>query len=202
MRFEGWTITGWVAVSTGALVALLLALFGATEEAAKEVVRWSVRCGAVVFAAAFAARPLRQLVTNGATKWLLRNRRYVGTSFAVLHFTHLAALGVLATAFPSYFELGVDPITLYGGGLAYVLLLGMTLTSFDRTAALVGRRAWKILHASGSWLLWLVLALNYIAAAVEEDVRYAPLALLLIATFALRMWLLLARRAVAQPTPG
>ncbi|MEE2662641.1 MAG: hypothetical protein VX681_00870 [Myxococcota bacterium] len=204
MRFEGWVITGWAVAAMGTLVVILLALFGASEEAAREVVRWSVRLGAVSFSAAFAARPLRQLVANDATKWLLRNRRYVGLSFAVMHFTHLAALGVLAVAFPAYFEGGVDAITLYGGGVAYLLLAGMTLTSFDRTAAMIGRRGWKILHTSGAWLLWVVLAFNYTSAAVEQDVRYAPLSLLLIATFVLRMWQRFAHRSAAsvRPLPG
>ena len=203
-RLEGWAITGWAAALMAVVVVLASALTAGGQEAAREVVRWSVRLGTVVFCATFAARPLHQWISSGATKWLLRNRRALGVSFSVMHFTHLGALAILALAFPVYFTDGVDAATLYGGGLAYVLLLAMTITSFDRTAAWMGRCAWKALHTTGAWVLWGILTLNYTGATLDNDPRYAPLSLLLLATFALRIGARLLRRPrpMAQPSPG
>jgi hypothetical protein len=80
----------------------------------------------------------------------------------------------------------------------------MTITSFDRTAAWIGRRAWKALHTTGAWVIWGILTLNYTGAALGTDPRYAPLSLLLLATLVLRIGVRLVRRPrpMAQPSPG
>lgn len=183
------------------LVALSLALVDGGEESVWQVVRWSTRLGVVPFAAAFAARPLRQLGANPATKWLLRNRRYLGVSFAVMHFTHLAALGAIALAYPEPFRSGLEPITVIGGGIVYGLLAAMTLTSFDRSAAWLGRRRWKALHLVGSYAIWQVLTTNYVVAATADWHQAVPAAFLL-AAFAVRMWVWIVLRGRRRPVAG
>ena len=41
----------------------------------------------------------------------------------------------------------------------------MTATSFDRTARAVGKRAWRIGHTAGVWLLWGIFANTYVGRA-------------------------------------
>ena len=204
MRFQGWAITGWAAVLMGAVIAAAVGFEASSRDAAREVVVWSTRFGAIVLSAVFAARPLRQLVSGGATRWLLRNRRYLGVAFAVMHFTHLGGLIFLGLMHPSYYEEGVDAVTLYGGGAVYVLLFAMTLTSFERTAAWLSRSAWQRLHRVGSWGLWGVMTLSYTGAALETDARYAPLALMLLSVAGLRAWVYFAHQVAApsQPVSG
>jgi len=205
MRVERWAVTGVAAAAMALLVAASIGLLGFSEQAIREIVRWTTRLGAPVFVLAFAARPLHVWLGSDATKWLLRNRRYVGLSFSVAHFTHLAAIGVLALVWTESFRDGLDPVTLYGGGAVYLLLVAMTITSFDRTAALLSRRNWKRLHVTGSYAIWFVFMQNYLGMTLVEGARFAPLALLLLAAFALRMWTRFVERsarAVAQPSGG
>lgn len=63
------------------------------------------------------------------------NRRYPNACFAISHFTHLGAILALRAA-----ELAAlsSPITWILGGLAYVFIAAMNLTSLDRTTQLIG----------------------------------------------------------------
>ena len=72
--------------------------------------------------------------------------------------------------------------------LAYVFLAGMTVTSFDRTAAWLGRAWWRRLHLAGSYLLWLVFLQSYAGRALREPVPHAALAAALVAALSLRLW--------------
>jgi hypothetical protein len=54
-------------------------------------------------------------------------------------------------------------VVLAGGGLAFALAAAMAATSFDRTASLIGRRAWRILHGVGLWYLATLFSLAYLA---------------------------------------
>jgi DMSO/TMAO reductase YedYZ heme-binding membrane subunit len=173
-----------LATST-ALPVLAFLVDGPTEEAVREVVRWSAKLGVVCFCGAFAASSLRTFWRSGLSAWLLRNRRWVGLSFAAFHYLHLAALGVLALAFPSFRE-SVAPLTLIGGGLAYALLTLQVVTSNDAAVARLGRRRWTRLHTVASYYLWILFFQSYGPRAVQ-DVAYAPFALLLMAVLGLRI---------------
>jgi hypothetical protein len=75
---------------------------------------------------------------------------------------------------------------LAAGGLGYLFILLMAATSFDRTAAWLGPRAWNVLHTvglyylalefanqfrgkamSGSFLAWMFLVMLAVAGAVR-----------------------------------
>jgi len=168
------------------LVLLSFAQGGGTEACLRRIIRGTAQVGAPLFAAAFAARPLHQLRGSRVSRWLLRNRRVLGLSFAIAHFTHLGALAGLGWGCcPEPFRSDLDPLTLGVGGLAYFLLAAMTLTSFDRPAAWLGAHRWKLLHRLGSYVLGLVLLANYLELVIGEG-RGTLQALSLAAAFALR----------------
>ncbi len=73
-----------------------------------------------------------------------------------------------------------------GGGLAYVFLAAMTATSFDRTAAWLGPRAWKALHTAGVYYLWLIFFVTYLPR-LGQSVIYVLIVGLLVAAMALRV---------------
>lgn len=198
MRFESGWIVAASAGAMGILAALSFAGAGGGEESLRQIVRWSTRLGVPLFSAAFAARPLRQMSANRVTKWLLRNRRYLGLSFAVMHFTHLAALGAIALGYPEPFRSGLDPVTVIGGGTVYALLAAMTVTSFDRPAAWLGRRRWRALHLVGSYALWQIMTSNYVVAATA-DWRQAVPAAFLLGAFAARVWVWITLRGRRLP---
>ena len=102
-----------------------------------------------LFLLAFTASALWQFWPNAWTRWQRQNRRYLGVSFAVSHAIHLAAILMLGQVAPAELAREADIVTVIFGGLAYLFIAAMTLTSFDRTAAAIGPRAWKILHTVG-----------------------------------------------------
>ena len=62
----------------------------------------------------------------------------------------------------------------------------MTATSFDRTAALLGARAWRMLHLTGGYYLLFQFTVSF-GKRIPEMPLYALFLIPLIAVFALRM---------------
>ena len=188
---KGWRLVGAASVALVALQIALLALAGSDEAGLRTAVRASARVSFAIFLCAYVAAPAHRLWRTRATRWLLRNRRYVGVSFAVAHGLHALDLALLALLLGDAFT--VEPVVLYGGGLAYVLLAAMVLTSFDRSAAWLGPRRWKALHRTGIHYLWFIFALDWTPLAFQKP-AYVPLALASWAALGLRV-------AAASPAP-
>lgn len=193
--FEGASLVAAAAVAALAMLGGALFAAGWSEAGVRIAVRASAKVGVVLFALAFSASSLRALWRGEASAWLLRNRRYVGLSFAVFHILHLGALVALAVAFPDPFLAELDAPTLVGGGLAYAFLLALVLTSNDAAVRRLGRRRWSALHTAGCWYLWIVFAQSYAPRALAGGAVYVALAALLLAVPALRAARLLRARA-------
>lgn len=186
---EGWMLVLWAALGVGLLVGAVFAESGVADlETVKRALRATARTSVVLFLFAFAASSLRRLWPNRATGWILRNRRYVGVSFALSHFVHLGLIASLAHFTPDRFT--GNPAGLIPGFAAYLFLAAMTATSFDRTAAWLGKVWWRRLHLTGSWWIWAVFTGNY-ASKVTNGPGYAIAALACVAVAALRIaaWL-------------
>jgi sulfoxide reductase heme-binding subunit YedZ len=195
---NGWRVFWLLAAIETALFGAGLAAFGTDEAGLRALVRFTVRVSFLVFAVVYAAAPLRRLYPAPATRWLLRNRRYLGVSFAWAHGLHGLAIVLLAQLLGDSFA--VDPATRLGGGLAYLLIAAMTLTSFDRTARWLGSRRWGLLHRAGLHWLWFIFALNW-TASVSVSLAYLPLALITWGLLALRLAAVRARRRGTELVP-
>ena len=182
-RVEGWAIVGWSAVGVGLMTAAVFGIAGTGEDGMRMLLRATARSSAVLFSAAFAASALQRRFRAGWTKWLLANRRYVGVSFAVSHLVHLGAIIGLARVAPA-FHYAATTVVL--GGFGFVLVAAMTATSFDATAALIGRSAWRRLHTFGVYYLWFIFFATS-APKVTSEVAAIPLVALLVAALALRL---------------
>ena len=195
--FRGWPLTATVS-------ALLLLLAGVTlleatslTDGLRAVIRLTARTSLVLFLLTFSASSLARVFPGILTRWLISNRRYVGLSFAFSHAIHLAAIMALARTDYETFHRLTNIVTYVGGGLAYVFIILMVVTSFDRSAALLGRRSWRWLHVSGMWYLWMSFALNFgkripLGAGYVVPVSFILLALLL------RLWAMRRRGRVGQ----
>src|SRR5262245_37982284 len=108
--WQGWPLVG---VASAALIALqiaILAIAGTEEPGVRELVRLSARASFAIFLLVFVARPSRVFWPGRFTRWLVRNRRQLGVSFAVAHFLHLGDIVLLALLLGDGFE--VSPVTL------------------------------------------------------------------------------------------
>src|SRR5690606_4163649 len=141
---EGWILVLWAALAVGGMTAAILAARGADLDGVRAGLRATARTSLVLFLAAMAASSLRRLWPVPLTAWLLRNRRYLGVSFAASHAIHLALIASLVPVTPERFT--DDPAGLIPGATAYLFVLLLTVTSFDRVADRLGRAWWKRLH--------------------------------------------------------
>lgn len=184
-RLEGTAIVGWSALALVAMTALLLALYGTGEEGVRVVVRATARTSLLFFTPVFAATGLRRLWRAPATAWLLRNRRYLGLSFAISHAIHLAAILTLAATVPG-FAADISLTTLIGGGSAYVLIALMALTSNDTAVRRLGRRNWRALHLTGMWVVFGIFVSSY-GGRASHNPNYWPHAALLATALIIRL---------------
>jgi methionine sulfoxide reductase heme-binding subunit len=188
-----WDIVKWImAVS----VLLLIANFsfrGFNEDSVRSVIAGTARVDVVLFCLAFGATSLHKLLQNSFSFWLMMNRKYWGISFALLHIVHLLFLIILQQYFHPVFTLAAR-FSLFAGGMAYVFIILMLLTSFDTFSQLISKTAWQWLHLIGGHWIWLVFMSSYWKRVLRGELAFLPLALLLVLVMILRVWAKLKKR--------
>lgn len=183
---NGWRLVGVLSLLLGAMTASLLISHDGDIEGIRVAIRATARTSLVLFVMAFTAGALAELVPCVATHWQRRNRRYLGVSFAVSHFVHLGAIVALAVADRSLFWKLTNVGTIVLAGTAYLFIAAMATTSFDRTAAWLGPRKWRLLHLVGSWYIWISFAVA-VGKRVPLDSFYWPMAALVLAAAVVRL---------------
>jgi DMSO/TMAO reductase YedYZ heme-binding membrane subunit len=186
LTVNGWPLVGYAGTILVLVFGAELAWLGGGEAGVRQVVRTSAQTSLLLFSAAFAASSLYQVHRSSLTRWLLSNRRYIGVSFGLSHYFHLAALIALARISQPFVE-ELNAVTIVGGGLGYLFLTAMVVTSFDRTAAALGTRWWSVLHKVGAYYLWFIFFQSYLPRMLITSFAYAPAAALLLATLGLRL---------------
>lgn len=157
----------WLGLAAGlAALAAGFALGDGLQDQWQHAARYTARVGFPLLILAYVARPLHQVSPSGFSKAALARRRWIGLGFAISHTIHLAAL---ATA------LGLagqppEPVTVIGGGFAYVLLYAMAFTSTTAAQRRLGK-GWKRLHRFGIHYLWLIFAQSYLGRVFEPETR-------------------------------
>jgi methionine sulfoxide reductase heme-binding subunit len=192
----GWTLLGLTSALLVATVIVIIWTMGANAETARALIRLTGRTSLVFFCLAFGASSLARVMPGPLTVWLAANRRYLGLSFVVSHLIHAGALFAFARLDPAQFAAATNPIMFIGGGLGYLFVLLMGITSFDRTAAVLGRRRWRLLHLVGGYYLSLVFLQT--EAKRAADPSHWPWLGLVVGVLALRIFASrFARRKVA-----
>jgi methionine sulfoxide reductase heme-binding subunit len=155
--------------------------------------RWTARVGFPIFLLTYSASSLFRVFPNETTRTLLRTRRQWGLGFAITHSIHLFALisfTIAAGRTPS-------PVTLIGGGFAYVMLYAMALTSNDWSMAKLDRN-WKRLHTVGIHTLWAVFTFTYVGRIMRPESQMIDTLFTSLAVTALFLRLM-GRRRMAAP---
>jgi sulfoxide reductase heme-binding subunit YedZ len=194
---NGWRLTGLLSLLLLAMATTFLTQHPDVE-GLRLVIRATARTSLVLFALAFSASALAQLVASDATRWQRRNRRYLGVSFAVSHAIHLAALVALVQTDSALFWTLTNPANIVLAGAAYLLIAAMTATSFDRTAAWLGARRWRLLHLVGGWYIWLSFAVSIGKRLPQGPIYWAMMAV--VAAVGIVRLIAMARRAKVVPS--
>jgi DMSO/TMAO reductase YedYZ heme-binding membrane subunit len=184
--FEGWRL---FAVLTLVLIVLSIWIAGMRQfevEGIRMVIRFTARTSLLLFCLAFGAAALARTWPNPWTRWQRRNRRYLGVSFAASHAIHASAIAGFAIMDPAGYAAATSTASYIFGGLGYALIVAMTATSFDRTAAAIGPRAWGILHLTGGYYLWFQFMVAF-GKRIPEMPLVGLFLLPLLAVLALRL---------------
>lgn len=184
---QGWKIT-YVLVGLSVLwFALVLALNGFNEYAVRANIRWSARFSLICFCLAFGASASDAIFKGAMSKWILIHRRFIGVSFAIIHLIHLFFLLLLHFSFDQIFvPQAVFEVTL--GGLAYLFVVLMLLTSFKFFARHLSKDSWRKLHLIGGYWILIVFTSSMVGRVVGGKYEYLPFAVMVILVWLIRLW--------------
>jgi methionine sulfoxide reductase heme-binding subunit len=152
--FEGWRLFALLTAILTGLCLWIAAMRSFEVEGVRMVVRFTARTSLLFFCLAYGAAALARLWPNGWTRWLRRNRRQLGITFATSHALHALAIVRFAAMDPAGFAAATNLASYVFGIIGYAIIIALTATSFDRTAAAIGPRAWRMLHLFGGYYLW------------------------------------------------
>ncbi len=165
MKQVPYWLFGVTAFASLATVIAPLAYHGISETGWQLATRYTVRVSFPLFLLTYLAGPLLILWRSESSRWLMRNRRYLGLSFAIAHTTHLAAL----TSLFIFIGEAPDLTVMLGGGLAYALMFAMAATSNDQCVKALGVN-WNRLHKAGLHTLWFVFLFTYLGRIFDREV--------------------------------
>jgi DMSO/TMAO reductase YedYZ heme-binding membrane subunit len=184
--FEGYRL---FVLLTSILLALSLWLVSMRHfevDAVRMVIRFTARTSLLFFCLAFSAAALARLRPNAWTRWQCRNRRPLGLAFAASHTIHAAAILAFASMDSAGFMAATSAASYVFGSIGYGFIAAMTVTSFDRTAAALGPRRWRLLHLCGGYYLLLQFMVSF-GMRIPTMPLYALFLVPLLAVFALRL---------------
>jgi hypothetical protein len=183
---NGWPLLGLVTIALLGMAVLLLVANVFDVAGIRLVIRATARTSLLLFALAFSAQALMTLWPSGLTSWQRRNRRFLGLGFAVSHMVHAAVIVAFAILDPVAFHQNSMAGSIVSGGIAYVFIVALALTSFDRSAAWIGPRAWRALHWTGGYYILISFIVTN-GKRIGTSPLYALPVVLMLAIVALRL---------------
>lgn len=148
-----WLIIGPISI---AVIVAMLRTDLSTGEGVSFMVQLSVRCAVPLLFVAFAASSTAALFPGTLSSWLLRNRKFIGLSFAAAMAWQALFIIWLVTVHRDYYVAEVYVLRdVIEGVLGYSFLIAMTLTSFRFGRKHLTPKQWKLLHTLGIYSLWI-----------------------------------------------
>lgn len=179
-----WTLVLAIAVGTTAVTVTVGGVAGANEG-----IRITARTSAVLFLLVFTASSAYRLWPGDLTKWVRRNRRYLGVAFAGSHLVHAGFIIASVILSSARFKAGVarTPEAVYVlDTIAYGFIVAMAVTSFDRIANRMRYPTWRRLHVTGNYVIWLTFFVAYWRRGITYPLFYGPFLLIVLAALVIR----------------
>jgi methionine sulfoxide reductase heme-binding subunit len=187
-----------IALAMGAVVWAVLYSGAFGVDSIRLTVRMTARFSLMLFLAAFCASALQKFWPSNFTLWLVRNRRWLGLSFAFSHLLHAIVLVMFLNVDPALFWSMVKTINLVLGGTGYFFITLLAATSFDAAVRKLGPARWKQFHTLAVWVVWGNFMLSNAKRIPVSELYLIPVALLIVAA-GLRF---AARRNSRKPVPA
>jgi DMSO/TMAO reductase YedYZ heme-binding membrane subunit len=153
---NGWPLFALIAIPISILVILeMINLDMSTGPAVSEMIGYSVRLAIPFIYIVVATSSLQILYPSVFSRWLLRNRKYVGLCFAVAMAWQGLYIFIISTFFREYYFENIyvlrDELE---GTVGYIFLTFMILTSFQITRKKITQKQWKLIQQGGIYILW------------------------------------------------
>jgi methionine sulfoxide reductase heme-binding subunit len=181
-----WKLFGVLTVIVTLFAAIACAMAPDRVQSLQYAIRATARTSFLLFLVVFSAASLVKLLPSAPARALVRERRYIGLSFAASQFLHAVALIIYVRTAPEAFWTGRTPATNIPGSIGYLMILLLTVTSFAMPARLVGPENWKRLHRVGVWILAVIFAGSFLTRAHQHAAYLVP-GLVMVAAMLLRM---------------
>ncbi|MEL7449964.1 MAG: hypothetical protein AAFN78_12195 [Pseudomonadota bacterium] len=153
---NGWPLF-WL-LSVPMSVVMVFEMLGtdlATAEGVSHMISYSVRWAVPLIYVVIATSALQALFPGPLPAWLLRNRKFVGLTFAVaMAWQGLFIFMVSTLHRPYYFDEIYYLRDELEGSTGYLFLAAMVVTSFRAARKTLSARQWRLLHTSGVYFLW------------------------------------------------
>lgn len=183
---QGWPLLGTLACGLLLMTAVVLAL-GPDAQGIRQLIRATARSSLVLFLLAFTASAAARRWPARVTRWQLANRRQIGLGFVVSHTIHAVAIGAFAYVDPVGFRAATSLGNFVTGGLAYVFIVLMAVTSFDGAVRWLGAGRWRLLHLVGIYFLWTSFVVSF-GMRIPMSGGYVLPVIVLLAALVLRLW--------------
>ncbi len=160
-----WRLPLVYLVAVAGIVSAIATTADPGPEEVRAIIRVTAFTSAVPFLLAFSAAALDRLRRTATTRWLVKNRRYLGLSVAASHFWHLLAIIVLVRTYGGS-GAPIPRLTRIFGGAGFVALGAMAATSNDASQRALGR-GWRWLHLAAAYLVWVDFIFTYSGTATS-----------------------------------
>lgn len=126
-----------------------------TGEGISSLIQLSVRCAVPWLFFAFAASSLVMISPGTFSRWLLRNRKFLGLCFAAAMAWQLFFILWMVLIHTDYYVSEVYVLSdAMEGVIGYAFLIAMVFTSFRFGRSLLSAKNWRLLHTGGIYWLW------------------------------------------------
>lgn len=160
---NGWNLFALIVIPM--CIAVVLAMTRLDLSSPYDIsamIQFSVRLAVPWLFIAFAASSLAVVLPGPFSRWLLRNRRYLGLAFAAGMAWQLFFILWLVTGHRDYYiQEAYSYFDLAEQVPGYLALIAMTVTSFRFARSKLTARQWRILHKGGIYFLWGVVWSTY-----------------------------------------
>ena len=137
------------------MILKLVTLDLTSPQVISEMIQYSVRWAVPFIFLVTATSALFTLFPSEGSRWLLRNRRYVGLSFAMAMAWQGAFIFIVSSTHSEHYYAEIyllrDELE---GSSGYLFLSAMTLTSFGFFRRYLTPQQWTFLHRAGVYFLW------------------------------------------------
>lgn len=186
---SNWKLSIAIVLIAIAIFVLVFIFHGFSEASVRINIRWSARFSLNCFCLAFGASAFDKILKSDFTTRLLYNRKYLGVAFACIHIVHFIFLVLLHYFYDPVFAVS-SKIVLALGGLAYLFLCLMLLTSFEPFARKLSQKSWKRLHTIGGYWILIVFSDGIFGRIAGGLYEYIPLGILISCVWIGRLYLL------------